>query len=308
MSRSGKSKKPLFFLLLIPIVIAGLSFVFRPPVLLVTDLVYDQLYGRFRGMKAQAGTSLRLFRRVKTVRIAENAGPDVVVFAVNSASEKPFCVLFPYRYYREAEQYAGEYPAIPTVVLLGRVREFPAEDSGLMGIRTDTGADYFKMGRAAAVFARYRNEENAGEVVPGKVLFLRDDLVSPEDMEAFQRGLRAEEYSLAPIDIRSGNDYTVPGDVGCAILTGAADFFFSQNLGLPVLLFSWLDPALTTSTVKVILDDSPWSQVIPAVAIASGKRKNEAIPSKALILKKRIPEKEFLMKAEGIFREVHPDL
>jgi hypothetical protein len=309
MDRKGKSKKPLLFLAVIPIFIVGTVFVLRSPVLLVTDRVYDQLYGRFRGLRMQAETSLRLFRRVKTVRIAEDAGTDVAVFAVESAVKKPFCVLFPYRYYREAEQYVQDYPGIPAAVLLGRIRENPA-DAGLPGIRTDTEGDYFRLGRAAAAFAWNRNEGNGAEGEPrqpGKILFLRDDLVSPEDWDAFNRGLKAEEYLLEPLDIRNGNDFAVPEGVACAVLTGAAESFLGQNPSLPVILFSWLDPALTNSMVKVVFDDSPWAQAVPAAA-AAVKRGNETISSKVVVLEKRIAEKEFLRKIKDIVRDKGPNL
>jgi hypothetical protein len=246
---------------------------------------------------------LKLFRRVKTVRIAESAGPDIAVFTVKSASKKPFCVLFPYRYYREAEQYAQDSPGIPAAVLMGRVRELPPNMT-LPGIRTDTEGDYFRMGLAAAFFVQSREAANAGEEPPpGKVLFFRDDLVSPGDRAAFQGGLLAGEYIAAPVEVRIGSDYTIPADAACAVLTGAAESFLNQNLSLPVFLFSWLDPGLTNIAVKVIFDDSPWPQVVPAVAITAGKRENEGIPSKVLILEKRIKEKEFLRKVRGIFRK-----
>jgi hypothetical protein len=306
MIRTKKSKKPLLFLAVIPIFITGAVFVLRPPVLLVTDAAYDQIYGKFRGIKMQAEASLRLFRRVKTVAIAENAGTDVAVFAVESAVKRPFCVLFPYRYYREAGQYARDYPGIPAAVLLGRIREFPA-DMSLPGLRTDTVGDYFRMGRAAAAFAL---NQKAGDGAPGeagKILFLRDDLVSPEDWEAFNRGLVAEGYTGAPFDVREGAEYTVPGGVACAALTGKAEFFLSQNLDLPVILFSWLDPGLTNSRVKVVFDDSPWAQAVWAVKAAVGKQENGDIPSKVLVLEKRIPEKEFLRKIRDMVREKGPD-
>jgi hypothetical protein len=295
-----ENKKPLFFLAVIPIVIVGVVFILRPPVLLVTDRGYDQLYGIFRGKIAQVEASLKLFRRVKTVRIAENAGPDIAVFAVKSASKKPFCVLFPCRYYREAGQYVQDSPGIPAAVLMGRVRELPPNMT-LPGIRTDTEGDYFRMGLAAAFFVRSR--EAGGEEPPGKVLFFRDDLVSPGDVAAFQGGLLAGEYIAAPVEVRVGSDYPVPADAACAVLTGAAESFLNQNLSLPVFLFSWMDPGLTHIAVKVIFDDSPWPQIVQAVAIAAGKRENEGIPSKVLVLGKRIKEKEFLRKARGIFRK-----
>lgn len=281
-------------------------FILRPPVLLVTDLIYDQLYGSFRGRRMQVESSLKLFRRVKTVRIAEDAGTDVAVFAINSASENPYCVLFPYRYHREAGEYAREYSNVPAALLLGRLRDFPAQDSAVTVIRTDTEEDYFRMGRAAAVFALQDSEqEGAG---PLKVLLLRDDLISPEDTEAFYRGLEAEGYSPPPIEVWSGIDYLVPGDVACAVLTGSAEFYLNQSLTIPVILFSWMDPAFTSGTVKVILDDSPWMQLIPAVKAATGGGENGGIPSKALVLGERIPEKMISRKIREIFQEIRVKL
>lgn len=285
-------------------------FFFRPPVLLVTDLAYDQLYGKVRGMKTQVETSIRLFRRVKPVRIAENAGTDVAVFAVASASERPYCVLFPYRYYREAEQYIQHYPGVPAALLLGRIGG-SSMGTNLLGIRTDTVGDYFKIGRAAAAFARNQSggKEDGGEGrQPGEILFLRDDMVSLEDWEAFNQGLKAEDYHLVPFDVRSGDDYVVPATVACVVLTGVAEPFLGQNLTLPVILVSWLDPAVTNSTVKVVFDDSPWAQVVPAATMAVGEREKVDIPSKALVLEKRIAGQEFLRKIKRIIRQKNPDL
>ncbi|MDR0378330.1 MAG: hypothetical protein LBH70_11125 [Spirochaetaceae bacterium] len=301
MTGKGKNKPPLLFLAIIPffiIIILGGVFILRPPVVLVTDRVYDQLYGRRRGMKMQAETSIRLFRRVKTVSIAEDAGTDVAVFAIRSASKKPFCVLFPYRYYREAEQYTQDYPGVPAAVLLGRIRQTPA-GMNLPGIRTDTEGDYFKLGRMAAAFVL--NQHESGEGQAGRILFLRDDLVSPEDRDAFNRGLKAEGCSTAPFEVRGGDDeYTVPDTVSCVVLTGAAESFLGQNLNLPVLLVSWLDPSVTNSVVKVVFDDSPWAQVVQAAAMAAGERELGGIPSKVVVLRERIEGTEFLRKMSEI--------
>jgi hypothetical protein len=305
MDRKGKCKKLLFFLAIVPILIMALTFSLRPPVVLVMDRAYDQLYGKFRGMKMQAQASFRLFRRVKTVIIAENAGIDVAVFAVGAASKKPFCVLFPYRYYREAEQYVQEYPGVPAVVLLGRIRESPA-GMKLPVIRTDTERDYFKIGRAAAAFARDQNKGNGVDGEPqqlGEILFLRDDLVTAGDWEAFNQGLKAEEYFQLPLDVRTEIEYTVPATVVCVVLTGAAESFLGQSLRLPVILISWLDPAVTNSMVKIVFDDSPWAQIVSAAAMAAGEQENEGIPSEIQVLEERILEKAFLRKINEIIRE-----
>jgi hypothetical protein len=303
MGLNGKSKKPLFFLAFIPILIAGVVFFVRPPVLLVTDSVYEQLYGRFRGIRAMAETSLMFFRLVKPVRIAVDAGIDVAVFTVEAASKKPFCVIFPYRYHREAGQYKKDFPDVPVIILSGRLRELP-EDAGIHTFRTGTEGDYFRIGRIAAAFALNRQEDAGGNA--GGVLFFRDDLVTTEDWDAFKLGLKAEGFVAEPIEARNTADYTVYKGAACAVISGAAENFLSQDLNLPVIIFSWMDSALTNSMVKVIFDDSPWAQSVAAVKAAAGKlraeERVEEIPSKILVLKERIPEKEFLRKIMGIVR------
>jgi hypothetical protein len=300
-----RSRRGLFFLAFLPIIVLGFVFYFRPPVLLVTDLVFDRLYGDLRGRKMQAETSLRLFRRVKTVQVAENAGSDVVIFAVESAAKKPYCVLFPYRYQGEAERYVREHPEVPATVLLGRFRNIGDETS--FGISTDTEGDFYRIGRLAAVIARTRNMAPEGEPeTPGRVLFFRDDMVSPEDWEAFKRGLKEEEHPWDPLDVWGSMDYTVPESVSCTVLTGLAEFFLEKNLDIPVILFSWADPALTPSRVKVVFDDSPWTQAAAAVKILAGEREPGNIPSRALVLSKRIPDQGLLRNIKEAIQGIGP--
>jgi hypothetical protein len=103
-------------------------------------------------------------------------------------------------------------------------------------------------------------------------------------------------------------DYTVPESVSCTVLTGLAEFFLEKNLNIPVILFSWADPALTPSRVKVIFDDSPWAQTVEAVKILTGNREPGSIPSTALILSKRIPDQDLLQNIKEAIQEIVPEL
>ncbi|GHV89315.1 hypothetical protein AGMMS50267_16750 [Spirochaetia bacterium] len=300
----------------IPLLAAALAFVFRPPVLMVSDPVFDSLYGVLRGRIKQAEVSIRLWRRVKTVRIADDAGEDVAVFTVRSAAETPFCVLFPYRYYNEAKRYAGEAPGIPVAVFRGRVRDpsepVAAENFHILG--TDSVLDFYRAGQCAAIFAQSGSavkrkvspdgesaEEGESPVSvenePGEVFLLQDDLVSDGDRDAFSRGLAEKGHERTPVYQNAGTAFTPRPNTACVVTSGAAQNFLEQSLDIPVLLFSWLDPALTPARIKLIFDDSPWALAVPAVKIIG--RQGEAgtmqdIPSEIRLLSRRINERERL--------------
>ncbi|MDR2103980.1 MAG: hypothetical protein LBP42_07760 [Treponema sp.] len=82
------------FLLL---VFFGGLFYFRPPVLLVSDAAFEALYGTRRAWEKRIFLSLRFFRQIKIVLAAENAGADMLIFAVEEVHNAPYCVLFPNR-------------------------------------------------------------------------------------------------------------------------------------------------------------------------------------------------------------------
>jgi hypothetical protein len=59
---------------------------------------------------------------------------------------------------------------------------------------------------------------------------------------------------------------------------------------IPAILFSWLDPALTPADVVVIFDDSPWALAAPAARMAAEGVAEGLIPSKPLIISRRIAD------------------
>jgi hypothetical protein len=274
--------------LLLCLGIAGVFFS-RPPVVLVSDAAFDGLYGRWRTWEKRIEISLRLFRPVAAARIAENTGSDVVVFAVEEAAAAPYVVLFPYRYYEGARRYAGQYPDVPVVLLGNGIGTSPPDEASLF-IRTDRRTDFYRAGRCAAVFAL-----DGG----GRVLFFQDDLVSVEDREAFLLGLQEQGYDQRPVYLGINSDYASLGDISCVVMTGSASAFLEREENIPIILFSWVDPAITSTKVKLIFDDSPWALAVGAVEMAFrvGEQDQGLIPSNIMVLERRI-------SSEGVLQDI----
>jgi hypothetical protein len=283
----GRSRKPLILwgaggaLLLSALIGLGV-FLLRPPVVLVTDLSFERLYGRSRGSRLE--TSLALFRRVKTAVIAENAGSDLIAFAAAEAAENPYGVLFPYRYVHGAERYSRRFPSTPVAVFGGRRRDDSPEIPGVLW--TDTLTDFYRAGLCAAVLSR-----------EGEVLFFEDPSVSAADRAAFAAGLKEGGYGGGLRYVPAGSDLFPREGLACAVISGPASDFFELDLKIPVILFSWADPAITSREVLVIFDDSPWALAAEGVRSLSRGGVSGSPASKVLILRRRIRER-------GILREL----
>jgi hypothetical protein len=227
-------------------------FMGRSPALILNDAGFEALYGQRRVLFRQALLSLRLFRRVKRVPMAENAGPEALVFAIEEEAAKPWAVLGHARYRQGLERYAQQHPEVRALL----IREDPPPasppdpaDSSLESIFIDTRLSSWRAGRCAALLA--------GEG-PGRVLVIQERQDFPVNQEAFLAGLGEENGALIPLFL-DGSAVPSWEEVRCVVLGGPADPYFSQNTGIPALLFTWLDPALSPHTVKLIADDSPWA-------------------------------------------------
>ncbi|MDR1909378.1 MAG: hypothetical protein LBQ35_05640 [Spirochaetaceae bacterium] len=264
----------------------SLIFFLRFPVLVVSDLWFDGYYGPRRVALEQALTAFNLFRPVRNVRIAEGAGEEVAVFTVESAAARPYCVIFPYRYQAAARRYFREHPAVPTGLLLGR--RSPSGQDGPLALATDTGADLYRAGRAAGVLA--------GE---GKVLFIYDDYPGGEERDAFRGGLRSGAYGGEPEYASSAFPLGSAAPLGAVVIRGPHEEAAQLDRTVPALLFSWMDPARCPRNIKVVFDDSPWTQAAEAARILAGERDIKKIPSVVRILNRNsIPkEQKELLKA-----------
>lgn len=282
-------RRYLFLLFPLAVLFAVLAFFLRTPLVMITDAPFENLYGQRRGRLRALELSARLFRQVKTVEIADNAGPDLVVFAVEEVSSRPWRVLFPYRYYEGALRYARRFPERAVAVLGGR-EEALFGGGEVVFISTDIESDYYRAGRAAAILA--------GE---GNILFFQDFPVHPETAVSFRQGLREEGYGKEPILIWSFPDSVIPG-VSCIVSTSILPFYGEKGPAAPLILFSWLDPALTPAEAVVIFDDSPWALALPALESLSRPGGGGSLPSDALVIKKQVLEKKIFQSIKKILQ------
>ncbi|MDR3192700.1 MAG: hypothetical protein LBT87_06505 [Treponema sp.] len=290
-----KIRKKSIFLLVLAGFIAGLAvtvgvFFTRPPALVLSDSYFDVLYGPRRGILRQAEASLRLFRPVKKVTIAEDAGSDLVIFAVEEASSHPWAVLAPSRYAQGLRFYAEQHPETPVIVLGGRRN---SREGQLLNLAVDTRLDSYRAGRSAAFFSR--GEE-------GAILVFQEERDFPVDPDAFLAGLRAEGCDINPLYMSAYTDSAEYDKLVCVVVGGNAQTFLGLNSAVPVILFSWLDPVFSPGNVKLIFDDSPWGLSTAAfrTVLDAGE---DPVPSDILLPFGRIRQRDMLKKIKAVIKD-----
>ncbi|MDR0568128.1 MAG: hypothetical protein LBG87_02855 [Spirochaetaceae bacterium] len=277
----GRKRFPAIAVLALAIGLGIGGFFLRAPVLVVSDASFDALYGVWRTRLKTASAELILYRRVKAVQVADTADPAMVAFAVEEAAGAPYCILFPYRYNDGAGLYAERHPGVRVFVLGGRHTEGRLD--GTVFIGTDWETDLYRAGLCAGSIARSGAD--------GEVLFFQNPVLSAEEQDAFERGLRDRDVEKTPKYLSVSQEYSDNKSVACAVAAGRAEAFFEQNLGAPLVLFSWADPALTSASVKVLFDDSPWALVARVVQTIPGNKRAGALASDVVVLGRRIQER-----------------
>jgi len=277
----------------IPLIIFNL----RSPVLILTELSFIEIYGKERLKNESLFVSLALFRPVKFVVVANDAGEDVVPFAITQASIKPFCVLFPLRFVGSARFYKNLGLNVPIVVLEGRCleEENPAESilgeekSDYFIFKTDISDDFYRIGLAVTAIKSkivQKQEESANEDdKKGKVVvFLDSKLDNMKDI--FLRGLydRGELYETHFFN--SFSQYYDFADLHCVVMAGTGAEFVEKKTETPLLLFTWLDPALLPFDVVMTVNDSPLAQARQAVKMVGSGVKRGLIKSEFRVLNK----------------------
>jgi hypothetical protein len=284
------------FLVLAAFGSAAAFFFFRSPVLIAEDRIFEAVYGPARLRKKQTLLSFGLKRPVKVLKIEENAGDDIVVFTVESAAEKPYCVIFPFRYYNAARRYNQNYPDIPIGVFLGRRRE-PA-DTGPKGFRlfsADQKLDLYRAGRLAALLSSA--SLSSGEETSPAILVFQDEYIPDDLRHSFKRGIEDEYNQSNPRYLIGSSQYQSETACHAAVIFGANPDFLGQSGDIPGILFSWLDPATTPFKIKAIFDDSPLAlaaALVPLIVKAEddGEGRNVVeIPSEIRILSRRLTKK-----------------
>jgi hypothetical protein len=215
--------------------------------------------------------------------MADDAGSDLVVFAVAEESQKPYCVVFPLRFAEAARYYAQRYPSTPVIITEGRIADESLRPKnmpeGVITVQTDTETDFYRAGVLASIMNRGKD----GKVV----VFLEPDLAGLVN-GAFLSGFGAQGNS--PVFYDSFTQLDNFNGLSCVVLAGSGAEFLQNNKGIPVIFFTWLDPAYTPAEVAVIFDDSPLAQLIPSVKMVSARENYKKIPSRVLIFSSRIAD------------------
>jgi hypothetical protein len=281
----------------------------RPPVLVVSDFSLVSLYGPMRVRVENALSSLALYRPVKPVIIADDAGDDILIIALAKASSRPFCVIFSLRFASAAKQYREQYPEVPVVLLEGR---YPAgganpasfaisnnETDDYFIFTTDIDVDFYRAGLAAAVLDGEKN---------GNVSVFTETRVQAAARDAFTRALKEREKTMKPLFNTSISQLNNDSEMSCAVIAGPGIEFFDINSDTPVIFFTWLYPAVLADNAIVVFDDSPWVQAVPAARMAAARVMKGEIPSKPLVLPSKYADKDTLQQLGKLagFRRLLP--
>ena len=254
-----------------------LIFSIRSPVLIITEAPFAALYGEANLRRQQKSASRALFRQVKPVKIADGVSHDMVMYAIAKSPRRPHCVLFPYTQAQAASRFHEQFPEIPAVVLSGLVSVPELSPDGFLCVyATDREVDMYRAGLCAGILGGVRREQAQTYV------FWQDSFMPPAGRELFSRGVREQDPKSNVIFINLAIQMPDVREVACLTLTGAGAEYLENNPSIPLILFTWLDPALTAKEVAVQFDDSPWGLAVPAVRMAVRREAEGKIPSNPL--------------------------
>ena len=269
---------------------AALAFFSRPPALVVTDIPFAELYGQRRIRAGQARASAALFRRVRPVMIADDASPDMLIAAIRAASERPAVVMFPRRFAAAAERFHREFPETPVALFRGNVpaSQLPSGGGLFAVFGTDGATDLFRAGLMAGIAgsAARGGEGGAGSRGMTHVLW-QGRFVGPRGRELFAAAAAEADPGSSAAFVSSAAHMPDMAAVSSMVLAGAGADFLERSRGAPVILFSWMDPALAPDAVVAIFDDSPWALAVQAARLSARGEFSAEIPSRALIFSGR---------------------
>lgn len=280
----------------------------RPPVLIVADQSFVSLYSPLRIKKEALASSLILFRLVKPVIIADDAGEDIILISTANISKHPFCVIFPIRFAKAAKLYRGQNPEIPVIILEGRspADAKPASSAietaaDFFCYKTDVAADYYCAGVAAAVIDEEKN---------GAVVVFMDHEIQKQAREAFLKALQDREKTIKPhfYTTFSQNQLNRLSDISCGVVAGNGVEFMENFPQVPVILFSWMDFSMIPANVVIVFNDSPMIQAVPAVRMAAAGIEKGQIPTKPLVLKENREGRELLRKLNKNLKMTKDDI
>jgi len=264
--------------------IVFIIFQMRSPVLIVTDMAFIPLYGDERIRDKSLRSSLVLFRPVKTVIIANDAGDDIVLIAINDISSRPHCVIFPLRFAHSARQYREQNPLVPVIILGNRYEEnfiisaLGGNANDYYIYTTDVHAEFHRVGLIAAALDMNKN---------GRIAVFMENNLQTQVRETFSNALNSGNSSPQAVFYSSFSSFSGSQDFSCVILAGTGSEYMDRESDIPVIIFTWIDPDLLSSGFILVIDDSPWAQTVQAVRMASQKMPSGRILSEFTFLKSR---------------------
>jgi len=261
-------------------------FYIRSPVLIIAEESFVLLYGKQRIQDEIAGSSIALFRRVKMVIVANDAGEDIVPHAAAEVSSRPYCVLFPLRFSRSARIYKEQNPDIPIIILAGRSATNLSEFEYVY--KTDIENDFKKAGLAAQQIGK-----------SGRIVVFLDYSIERQAREAFI-GVLGDERAPEISFYTNFSHYNLLPDLSCAVLAGVGSEFIDQNIEIPIIFISWLNPDLIPLNGVMVINDSPLAQVKEAVRLFSAEEKEGLIGSKIIVPNTKKFNKKILRKIRKI--------
>jgi hypothetical protein len=275
-----------FAIILIALVVTALVFYNRAPVLVVTDALFIELYGKERLRRRRTASSFALFRRVNPVITADGASPDILAAAISEAANHPYCVLFPAYLAPAAERFHLQFPETRAAVLIGieSSSDLPRPDGVLCVYNTDLETDLYRAGLFAGALGLEKSSPEKSSAEAQKPCFLvQDRYIRTPEREIFSRGLRESNPDAVARFTNSVSDIPGPEGISCVVLTHSGAEYMDNNAGIPLILFTWLDPSMLPAETAAVFDDSTWALVVPAVRMAANNQAEGKIPSKPLV-------------------------
>jgi hypothetical protein len=274
-------------------------FLNRSPVLIVVDQSFLLLCGAPRVRTETRTSSLVLFRWVRTIAIADDAGDDIVQYAIAEVSAKPHCVIFPLRFAQAARIYREENQEIPVVILEGRHAQGTNPSAFAIGnntddffiYKTDITADFHRAALAAIILDNDRNE---------RIVILLESSIQRQGREVFLSVINELENPLQTSFFTSFSQLTSNEGLSSVVLAGIGAEYLDRYSNVPVIFFTWISPDFIPLDVILVFDDSPWAQVVPAVRMVDADMTNGQIPSKILVLPGNGIDKAVLRKLRKI--------
>ena len=274
-----------FILFAVMLSIPVIIFFTRAPVLIVAEQAFVLIYGENRLRIETIKSSLTLFRHVKTIRMAQDAGDDIIRFAIQDVSKDPYCVIFPLRYARSAVFYSEHNSGHRILILEGRysldnnIRALMQNEQFFI-YKTNIQDEFYRAGVAAAFLAG----NNSGNIA----LFIdpaQNSLYGTQARSAFLRGINdfydlyAGEYRSSPPETSFFLSFSDYQDIqlSCVVMAGAGQEYFEKKTGVPAILFTWMEPAYTPPDTVIIVDDSLWIQTVNAVKMAFDPENEETL-------------------------------